>query len=141
MGPHAAPSRPSGRQRDANGRFMREARESIPEDERMAGEQLRAAFRAFWFHLVKGSRKPFAKNVAVPFNNLHRYAKGRIELPAACLRRISKGLKMIDCGELHLTELHPGIPHRRLWAKNRPSHIWRRREPRLRAPEVAPEPG
>ena len=34
--------------------------------------------------------------------------QGSHRAPAACLRRISKALKMIDCGELHLTELHPG---------------------------------
>jgi hypothetical protein len=43
---------------------------------------------------------------------------------------------MIERGELRLTELHPGIPHRQLWAANRPSHAWRRQEPRRRVPEV-----
>jgi hypothetical protein len=90
MGPHPAPSRPSGRQRDANGRFVHEPRESIPEDERMPAEQVLAALRPLWFHGDRGSRKPFARHVRLPFNTLHRFAKGRITLPAACLRRLAR---------------------------------------------------
>jgi hypothetical protein len=100
----------------------------------MAGEQLRAALRAFWFHAIRGSRKPLARLLRVPFNTLHRYAKGRVELPTACQRRISKAIKMIERGELRLVELHPSIPHRQLWAQNRPSHAWRRQELKFRQP-------
>jgi hypothetical protein len=130
VGPLPEARRPFfGRQRDARGRYTCEAREPVPEDERMSGEPLRAALRARWFHLPKGSRKPFARHVRVPFNTMHRYAKGCIELPAACQRRISKALRMIERGELRLTELYPGIPQRQLWAANRSSHAWRRHEP------------
>src|SRR5262249_31354332 len=122
VGPRPSASRPFGRQRDARGRFMHEPREPVPEDERMAGEQLRAAFREFWFHTIRGARKPFARFVRLPFNTIHRYAKSRIDLPSACQRRVSNALRMIERGELRLEELHPGIPVRQLWASNRPSH-------------------
>jgi len=42
MRPRPAASRPFGRQRDARGRFGHEAREVIPEDERMSAEQILA---------------------------------------------------------------------------------------------------
>jgi hypothetical protein len=43
---------------------------------------------------------------------------------------------MIERGELRLAELHPGVPHRQLWASNRPSHAWRRQEPPRRSPDA-----